>query len=114
MLASHWSAGAPLFLALNSARRFEHIQSIRIDVVHDEQEPVGPSSIEDMQRLHDSAPGALAFKDGQRVWLTGDAAKGQIETANGRSLVGDAVAPFDIISLHAATGASRVRFDPGA
>jgi len=111
VFASHWSAGAPLFLALNSAKRFEHIQSIRIGVVLDEQEPVGPSSMEDMTRLHDSAPGALAFKDGRRVWLTGDSAKDVIEAVDGRSLVGDAFAPFDIISLHAATRAPDVRFD---
>jgi hypothetical protein len=108
VLASHWSAGAPLFLALNSAKGFESIQSIRIGVVLDEKDPAGPSSLEDIERTRVAA---LAFKGGRRVWLSGDSAKGKVETVDGRSLDANAYSPLDIISLHAATGASDVRFD---
>lgn len=108
VLASHWSAGAPLFLALNSAKGFESIQSIRIGVVLDEKDPAGPASLEDIER---TASAALAFKGGRRVWLSGDSAKGKVETIDGRSLDATAYSPLDIISLHAATGAPDIRFD---
>lgn len=108
VLASHWSAGAALFLALNSAKGFESIQSIRIGVVLDEKDPAGPSSLEDIER---TATAALAFKGGRRVWLSGDSARGEVETVDGRLLGANAYSPLDIISLHAATGAPDVRFD---
>lgn len=111
VLASHWMAGAAAFLALNSAKGFESIQSIRLGAILDEKDPAGPASLEDMERVHGAAPAALIFKDGRRVWLSGDAAKGQVESVDGRSLDATAFSTFDIASLYAATGAPNVRFD---
>jgi hypothetical protein len=111
VLASHWMAGAAAFLALNSAKGFESIQSIRIGAILDEKDPAGPSSLEDMERVHENAPAALVFEGGRRVWLSGDAAKGKVESIDGRALDATAFSSFDIVSLHAATGASDVRFD---
>ncbi|WP_375506658.1 hypothetical protein [uncultured Nostoc sp.] len=111
VLASHWMAGAATFLALNSAKGFESVQSIRIGAILDEKDPAGSSSLEDMERVHELAPAALVFEGGRRVWLSGDAAKGKVESVDGRSLDATAFSSFDIVSLHAATGASDVRFD---
>ncbi len=111
VLASHWMAGAAAFLALNSARGFEGIQSIKIGAVLDEKDPTGPAALEDMERIYEKAPAALVFEGGRRVWLSGDSAKGNVETVDGRSLDGTAFSSFDIVSLYAATGASDVRFD---
>ncbi|WP_193200281.1 hypothetical protein [Nostoc sp. MG11] len=111
VLASHWMAGAAVFLALNSAKGFESVQSIRLGAIVDEKDPVGPAALEDMERVHGAAPAALVFEGGRRVWLSGDAAKGKVESVDGRSLDATAFSTFDTASLHAATGAPDVRFD---
>jgi hypothetical protein len=111
LLASHWMAGAAVFLALNSAKGFETVQSIRLGAIVDEQDPVGPAAIEDMERVHGAAPAAMVFEGGRRVWLSGDAAKGKFESVDGRSLDATAFSTFDTASLYAATGAADIRFD---
>ena len=111
VLASHWMAGAAMFLALNSAKGFDSVQSIKLGAMVDEQDPVGPAALEDMERVHGMAPPALVFEGGRRVWLSGDAAKGKIELIDGRSLDATAFSTFDTVSLYAATGAPDIRFD---
>ncbi|MBC7881187.1 MAG: hypothetical protein H7Y37_07615 [Anaerolineae bacterium] len=111
VLASHWMAGAATFLALNSVKGFETVQSIKLGAIVDEQDLVGPAALEDMERVHGMAPPALVFEGGRRVWLSGDAAKGKFTSVDGRSLDATAFSTFDIVSLHAATGAPDVRFD---
>ncbi|MCC5653494.1 hypothetical protein LC609_27615 [Nostoc sp. XA013] len=111
VLASHWMAGAATFLALNSAKGFEIVQSIRLGAIVDEKDPVGPAALEDMERVHGAAPPAMVFEGGRRVWLFGDAAKGKFKSVDGRSLDATAFSTFDTVSLHAATGAPDVRFD---
>ena len=111
VLASHWLAGAATFLALNSTKGFETVQAIKLGAVLDEADPAGPASLEDMERVHGAAPPAMVFEGGRRVWLSGDAAKGKVEAVDGRSLEATAFSTFDVVSLHAATGAPDVRFD---
>jgi hypothetical protein len=111
VLASHWMAGAATFLALNSAKGFESVQSIRLGAIVDEKDPVGPAAIEDMKRVHSAAPAAMVFEGGRRIWLSGDAAKGKFTSVDGRSLDATAFSTFDTASLHAATGALDIRFD---
>jgi hypothetical protein len=111
VLTSHWMAGAATFLALNSAKGFEIVQSIRLGAIVDEKDPVGPAALEDMERVHGAAPPAMIFEGGRRVWLSSDAAKGKVESVDGRSLDATAFSTFDTVSLHAATGAPNVRFD---
>jgi hypothetical protein len=111
VLTSHWLAGAATFLALNCAKGFDRIQSIKLGAIVDEKDSVGPAAIEEMERVHGAAPAALIFKDGRRVWLSGDDAKGKFEAVDGRSLDATAFSTFDTASLHAATGAPDIRFD---
>lgn len=85
VLASHWMAGAATFLALNSAKGFEFVRSIRLGAIVDEKDSVGPASLEDMERVHGAAPVALVFESGRRVWLSGDAAKSKVESIDGRA-----------------------------
>lgn len=110
VLAAHWMAGASVFLALQSAKGFESIRSIKLGAVLDEKDPAGPAALEDMERLGKVAP-ALVFAGGRRTWLSDDEAKGRVTAIDGRVLDAEAFSPFDIISLHAATGAQEVRFD---
>ena len=111
VLASHWMAGAATLLALSSAKGFESVRSIRLGAIVDDRDPVGPSAIEDMKRVHGFAPAAMVFEGGRRVWLSGDAANGKFTAVDGRSLDATAFSTFDTVSLHAATGAADVRFD---
>jgi hypothetical protein len=111
VLASHWMAGAATLLALNSAKGFESVRSIRLGAIVDDKDPVGPAAIEDMERVHGMAPPALVFEGGRRVWLSGDAAKGKLTSVDGRSLDATAFSTFDTVSLYAVTGAPDIRFD---
>lgn len=111
VLASHWMGGASLFLALHAAKRFERVHAIRFGAIYDEKDPAGPAALEDMKRVHDAAPAALAFEDGGRAWLTGEKAKGKVHAVDGRTLEADAFSTLDVPSLRAATGAPDIRFD---
>lgn len=111
VLASHWMAGAATLLALNSAKGFELVRSIRLGAILDEKDPAAPASLEDMERVHGADGAALVFEGGRRVWLSGDAVKGKVESVDGRSLDATAFSTFDTVSLYAATGALDVRFD---
>ncbi|WP_310413916.1 hypothetical protein [Chamaesiphon sp. OTE_8_metabat_110] len=105
-----WVTGS-FVLALNSAKSFESVRSIRLGAIVDEQDPIGPAAIEDMKRVHSAAPAAIVFEGGRCVWLSGDAARGKFESIDGRSLDATAFSTFDTASLHAATGAPDIRFD---
>ena len=109
VLASQWAAGASVFLALGAAKDFESVESIRIGVLLDSEDPAGPLAYEDMERT--SAPATLVFKDGRRTWISGEDTKGQFTAIDGRVMEAEAYSPFDIISLHAATGAADIRLD---
>lgn len=111
VLASHWLGGPAVFMALSTAKGFDTVQSIRIGSLLDEEDAAGPAAVEDIKRLLEAVPAALAFEGGRRVWLTGDRGKGTVETIDGRSLDADAFSCLDILSLPVATGASDVRFD---
>jgi len=111
MLASHWMAGAAVLLAARAAQQFDRVRSIALGALVDDQDSVGPTALEDMERLHEAAPAAFALKDGKRVWLTGDDVHHEIETVDGRRLTGSAFSSFDVVSLQALTGAPDIRFD---
>jgi hypothetical protein len=111
VLASHWHGGPSIFLTLATAASMDTIRSIRVGAILDALDPTGPAAIEDMERAGDGVSGALAFYGGRRVWLTGDSARRTVEAIDGRALKASAFAPYDIVSLQAATGAVDVRFD---
>lgn len=111
VIAAHWMAGAAVMLAAKAAQAFVRVRSIHMGALVDDQDSVGPTALEDMARLHEAAPAALALKDGKRIWLTEDAVNRDIETVDGRRLKGSAFSSFDVVSLQAATGAADIRFD---
>lgn len=111
VLSSHWHGGPAVFLALATARGLDTVQSIKVGAIVDPLDPTGPAAIADMEQAGEDAAGALAFEGGRRVWLSGNSALRTIQTIDGRSVQASAFAPYDIVSLHAATGAQDVRFD---
>lgn len=114
LLTSHWMGGAAAYLALDGARHFDRVDSIRIGTVVDTEDEAGPAALEDMERLHQNAPANMAFRGGHRVWLSGEDATAEVEALDGRKLTGAAFSSFDIASIQAATRASDVRFDIAA
>lgn len=111
VLASHWHGGPAVFLAQFAAKTMETVRSIRVGAIVDDLDATGPAAIADMQRGAAGGSGVWAFGDGRRVWLAGDAASRMIDTLDGRHIEGSAFSPYDIVSLHAATGALDIRFD---
>ncbi len=87
------------------------VHSIKVGAIVDDLDPTGPTAIEDMESGAEGASSILGFKGGRRVWLTGDNAKRNITAIDGRPFAAAAFAPYDIVSLQAATGAQEVRFD---
>jgi hypothetical protein len=108
VLSSHWHCGPTTFLALASMKGLDVVHSIKVSSIVDDLDSTGPAAIEDMEF---GMSAAMAFSNGRRIWLTGSDAKRSIKTIDGRTLPGTAFAPYDIVSLQAASGAGEVRFD---
>lgn len=111
VLASHWHGGPAVFLAQRTAQSLDSVASIRVGAIVDALDATGPAAIADMEGGGEGGSGALAFEGGGRVWLSGDRARRMIKALDGRELEALAFAPYDIVSLQAATGARDVRFD---
>ena len=110
-LASHWLAGASLMPALLLAHEFEDVDTIHLAVLVDETDLGGPAAHLDYERIVGNAPAALVLKQGRFTWIKGDEAKARVSGVDGVVQDATAYAPFDIISLGAATNARNVRLD---
>lgn len=110
VLASHWQGGAAVFLTHATVKNLDRVRSVKIGAIVDDRDAVGPATLADMARGSDSG-GALAFEDGHRVWLSGASSQRVIKAVDGREIDAMAFAPYDVVSLHALTGAPNVRFD---
>ena len=111
VLSSHWHGGPTVFLAMASSKDLDIVHSIKVGAIVDELDPTGPAALEDMEMAAEGASDVLGFKGGRRVWLSGDNARRTVAAIDGRAFSATAFAPYDIVSLHAATGAQEVRFD---
>lgn len=111
VLASHWHGGTAVFLTQATVRSLETVRSVKVGAIVDDLDATGPAALADMERGSEGGGGTLAFKDGRRVWLSGAAAKRTIKAVDGRELDAIAFAPYDVVSLHAMTGAQKIRFD---
>ncbi len=111
VLASHWHGGTAVFLSKVVAAGMDKVHAIDIKAIVDERDATGPAAIADMERGGEGGMGVLAFRDGRRIWLSGNETRRVVETLDGRKLEADAFAPYDVVSLHASTGARDIRFD---
>jgi hypothetical protein len=110
-LASHWLAGASLMPALLLAQDYQHIDAIHLAVLVDELDLGGPAAHIDYERIIGNAPSTLVLKDGEFTWISGDQAKATVVSVDGVAQEANAYAPFDILSLGAATNARNIRLD---
>lgn len=110
VLASHWHGGTAVFLTQATVKSLETVRSVKVGAIVDELDATGPAAIADMERGSEGGVGTLAFKDGRRVWLSGAATRRMIQAVDGRKFDAVAFAPYDVVSIHAITGAHDVRF----
>ncbi|TCQ99157.1 hypothetical protein [Neorhizobium sp. JUb45] len=111
VLSSHWHGGPTVFLAMASVEGLDVVHSIKVGAIIDDLDPTGPAAQEDMEVGAEGVSNVLGFQNGRRVWLRGKTARREIAAVDGRIFSASAFAPYDIVSLHAATGAREVRFD---
>ncbi|WP_327147886.1 saccharopine dehydrogenase [Nocardia sp. NBC_01329] len=111
LLASHWLAGAAVFPTLHLTAGYRRLDTIRIGAVLEAADMGGPAAAEDYDRLTTAAPATLVFRNGRAEWITGEDADATVRRADGTVVRAQAYAPFDMISLAAATEARDIRFD---
>jgi hypothetical protein len=111
LLASQWCAGAVVLAALDTARRFERIDTIRIGAVLDEKDIGGPAGTADLQRWSVATTAGLVRRDGVFTWVTDPDAQADVRSFDGTVLPGRSIPILDVPSLALATGAPNVRVD---
>lgn len=111
ILASHWHGGTAVFLTQATVKSLDKVRSVKVGAIVDDLDATGPAALADMERGSDGGVGTIAFSEGRRVWLSGDTARRTIKAVDGRELEAMAFAPYDVVSLHAITGAHDIRFD---
>lgn len=111
LLASHWCAGLLVLATMDSARRFDRIETIRISAVLNELDGGGPAATADLARLMAATSAGLIRRDGVFSWIDGPDTQAEVTTVDGTVLPGQAIPILDVTSLAFATGAPNVRFD---
>ncbi|QND53786.1 NAD(P)-dependent oxidoreductase [Phyllobacterium sp. 628] len=111
LMASTWLSGAALFPALHAAKEFRSIDDISIAVVLDEQDMGGPAAFADFERLTQSAPNPLIFKNGKWHWIKDEEINRRIIDIDGVEAEASAYSPLDVLGLGVATDAKSIRFD---
>lgn len=111
VLGYEWLVGATTVPTLELARRFDHIDTIRIGALVDEEDGGGPAVAEDFKRLSRLMPAALTRRDGAYVWREGEEAKSSFHAIDGTQISAAGFSSIDVTGLAAATGAGNVSFD---
>ncbi|MER5650198.1 hypothetical protein [Streptosporangium sp. NPDC002524] len=111
LLASHWYAGVIVLAALDLAREFGRVDTVRVSGVLDELDVGGPAATEDMQRLTTSTSAGLVRRDGVFGWVSGPDAQTEVSSVDGTVLPGQIMPTLDVPSLALATGAPNVSFE---
>lgn len=110
VLASHWHGGTAVFLTQATAKGLESVRSVKVGAIVDEHDATGPAALADMARGSDSG-GTWIFDNGHRTWVSGVSSRRVIKAIDSREIDAMAFAPYDVVSLHAFTGAPNIRFD---
>ncbi|GAA2646532.1 hypothetical protein GCM10010412_009290 [Nonomuraea recticatena] len=111
LVASHYLAGLVVLAALDSAREFDRIDTIRIGAILDETDIGGPAGIADLERWSAVTSAGLVRRDGVFTWLESRDAQADVIGVDGTVLPGQSIPILDVPSLALATGAPNVRFD---
>jgi hypothetical protein len=108
VLASHWMAGIVTLVAKEIAERFSAIEKIDTACLYDEQDPIGPAVMAQM----DSFVGkALLRQHGTWAFVEATENSREVQIQGGTMATGYPMGTLDVPSLGAITGAPNVRFD---
>ncbi|MEV6325409.1 saccharopine dehydrogenase [Nocardia sp. NPDC051787] len=110
LVASHWAAGLITLAAMDAARAFGRIDTIRVEAVLDETDLGGPAAHADLERWAKVAPAGLVRRDGVFTWVTGSDMETIVRTADGTDQPAQNIAILDVTSIALATDAPNVSF----
>jgi hypothetical protein len=111
LMLGHSMGATPMLSALHFASAFETIEAIEIGLLFDPDDPFGPMSGLDMERITAIGPSPLLLKDGRWLWAGADEAARRFIGVDGVSHQGQAVGLVDVLSLASATRARSIRVD---
>ncbi|WP_280562910.1 NAD(P)-dependent oxidoreductase [Chromohalobacter sp. 48-RD10] len=111
VLGTEWLVGATTIPALEFAKTFHRIDTLRIGALLDEQDEGGPASYDDLERQTQALPAVQVRRNGAWVWRSGDALETSFRAADGTMLQATGLSPHDVFGLATVTGASNVEFN---
>lgn len=110
ILGTEWLVGATSMMTLGFAKAFDHVDTITIGALLDEQDAFGPAALADLERQTKTLPAALVRRDGVFTWLAGDDVKTSFAAADGTRMEAMAFSPYDVVGLATVLGAQNVQF----
>lgn len=110
LLLGHSIGSVPALASLHFAREFKAIETIEIGLVFDPDDPLGPASTSDMERIAKIGSSPLLLDGGRWRWVNAEEARRSFAGIGGMPLVGEAVGLVDVLTL-ATTEARLVRVD---
>ncbi len=111
VLGAEWLVGATTIPAIEIAKNFAKVESVKMAALMDEQDKGGPATDIDMQRLGETLPAALTRKDGAFYWRVGEDAQSSFHAIDGQQTPAFAMSPYDVMGLFNATNAANITFD---
>ena len=111
LLLGHSHGGIPSIVTAAVAREFKEIAAVAIGLVFDPDDPFGPGSQADMERIMRAGPPPLARVGGAWRWLDKQAAVRSLRSSQGGELAAEAVGLTDALGLSGAIGAASIRLD---
>ncbi len=111
LLLGHSNGGAPTLAALHFARRFRSVEAIELGLIFDPDDPFGPVSGADLERISKVGPLPLMKRGGHWRWAGSDLTSRQITGIGGVEYEAHAAGLLDVLSLGSATRVGSVRID---
>jgi hypothetical protein len=111
LMLGHGMGAVPTLSALHFARGFKAIEAIEIGFVFDPDDPFGPLSASDMERISKVGPSPLLLRDGRWRWAGAEEGTRRFAGVDGAEHQGHAVGLVDGLSLWSSTTARSIRVD---
>ncbi|MBH5319610.1 hypothetical protein I6N90_17575 [Paenibacillus sp. GSMTC-2017] len=104
----HSQAGVMMVVAQKVAEQFSRIDSIELAGLFDENDPMGPMTLNDAEGFINRA---LIRESGRWLWVDATKNTRSIRLSDGTVLEGGPMSLLDVPGLASATGAPNIRFD---
>lgn len=111
VLGTEWLVGATTVPTFEFAKAFGQVDSIAIGALLDDEDVGGPAQTVDLERVTQTAPAALARREGNYIWRVDDDAKAKFRAVDGTEMAATALSPNDVVGLAMVTGAPNVEFN---